>query len=130
MVAKQQIFAVVQWRGQRDIACFAGGGLHAPAGATVDLHAQYLARHAQCGAEALAVPCPCSTVRVQPMIDMQRAQSAHACFGQLRQRMQQGAGIRAAAEGDAQCRWRHGRQRGVQMLVQRIAHFLLSRDRT
>ena len=102
MVAEQQVFAVAQWRSQCGIARIAGGGFHAPAGAGVDLHAQHLARHAQCSTEVFAMRGPGRTVRVQAVIDVQRAQASCARFGQLRQRMQQGAGIRAAAEGDAQ----------------------------
>jgi len=100
-MAEQQEFTFAQLCGEGGVARVARRSFQPGALVGFDLHTQDLARQIQLRAEASAVFGPQHAVRVQAVIDMQRAQTARARRAQLRQRMQQRAGIRAAAESDA-----------------------------
>ena len=72
--------------------------------------ADHVARHVERSTQIHAVAGPAFAVGMQAVIHVQRAQAACAGSGELRQHMQQGGGIRSAAEADAEGGGRRGGQ--------------------
>jgi len=65
---------------------------------------------------------PRCAICVQPVIDVDRSESAQPRLGSVGQRMQQGGRVRAATKSDAQgAAWRVG-QRTTQLLFEWVVH--------
>src|SRR3990167_6980188 len=101
-MGREQNLALCDMPRQTGIARAPRGVLQTMLADPRDLHAFHRAGNFQTIAGLLCAPRPTGRFRMQPVIHMYRLQWQIQRFAQLAKRMQEDAGIKAAAEGDCQ----------------------------